>query len=364
MTEKSKIHFGIFPKILIAMVLTAVIPSSAIWFVNYQSTSTRLAGQIEQQLDGTAEGLQGYVDTWFEMNLRMLRQNAGLPGIQSMDPEQQNPVLKLISEEYNWNYLAFTVAPDGNNIGRSDGKAPKFYGDRVYVQEVLKGADLGQQVLIGKTSGKPALVLSVPIRSEGGSVVGVLAIAMTIAELSDRVTHVRVGETGQAFLVDQHGKVIAHQNVAYSQDRKDLSDHPAVIAGSKRRSVHLSYVGADGEKMVATARRSRQGWILVAEQTQREAFAPVKQANRNALVLLVMTLSVVGVAAFLLSRRLSVPIQRLTVIADDISRGRLDERIEYVNRGDEIGALARAIDRLRASVRLALKRLVRDKSTS
>lgn len=36
------------------------------------------------------------------------------------------------------------------------GKKTRYYGDRKYVQTVLGGAPRGQQVLIGKTSGKPA----------------------------------------------------------------------------------------------------------------------------------------------------------------------------------------------------------------
>jgi HAMP domain-containing protein len=41
----------------------------------------------------------------------------------------------------------------------------------------------------------------------------------------------------------------------------------------------------------------------------------------------------------------------------EISRGKMDFQIAYTNRKDEIGALARAIDRLSTSVRVAMKRL-------
>ena len=76
-------------------------------------------------------------------------------------------------------------------------------------------------------------------------------------------------------------------------------------------------------------------------------------------MMLGITLAAVVLVAMLLSRGLSVPIQRLTALAEDISRGRLDSKISYVSRGDEIGALARAIDRLSTSIRLAMKRLAK-----
>jgi methyl-accepting chemotaxis protein len=54
---------------------------------------------------------------------------------------------------------------------------------------------------------------------------------------------------------------------------------------------------------------------------------------------------------------LSIPIQRLTTLAEEISRGKINPQISYANRKDEIGALARAIERLSTSIRLAIKRL-------
>ena len=52
-----------------------------------------------------------YVEAWFEMNQRMLLQNAVTEGIRFMDAARQGPILKTIVENYDWNYLAFTAAP-------------------------------------------------------------------------------------------------------------------------------------------------------------------------------------------------------------------------------------------------------------
>ena len=356
MAKTNKLQFGIFPKMLIAMALIAVVPLAVIWYINLQTTSNRIHEHVNQQLNRVAEGLISYVDTWVEMNLRMLQQNATLPQILSMDPSQQNKLLKNITDVYDWNYLAFTVDTEGQNIGRSDGKEPKYYGDRQYVQTVLNGAPRGQQVLIGKTSGKPAFVLSVPIQQPGGPLQGVLAIAMSIVDISERVTQVQMGETGYAFLVDENGKVIAHQSPEFTKTRKDMSDHPATIAASQRVE-NIIYTNEKGIRMVAAARKTQYGWYLVAEQNYDEAFSEIATANRNALILLGVTLALVVLVALLLSRGFSIPIQRLTFISEEISRGKISSQIPYTHRKDEIGALARAIDRLRTSIRVAMKRL-------
>jgi len=75
------------------------------------------------------------------------------------------------------------------------------------------------------------------------------------------------------------------------------------------------------------------------------------------VTLLAASVIFVGIVASALGSRLTHPIRNLTDIADHISRGELGAEITEVHRSDEIGGLAKAIDRLKASVAVAMKRL-------
>ena len=221
-----------FPKMLIPMAVIAIVPLVVTWQINLKTTTDSIQLNVNKQLDELSTGLVNFVDTWVEMNLRMLRQNAATSQMRSMDPNKQEELLKLITKEYNWNYLAFTVDSYGQNIARSDGKALKFYGDRDYVKQVLRGGEYGSQVLISRTTGKPSLIISVPIRSGAEQLKGVLAIGMSIEQISEHVTKAKIGKTGHAFILDELGKIIAHQSPEFTKERKDLSDHPAFIPWS------------------------------------------------------------------------------------------------------------------------------------
>ena len=361
MSASHKIRFGIFHKVLLTMVLVAIAPLAATWYSNYLNSSRSLDNSIRFQLQQGLGYLTHHVDSWVDMNRRMLHQNANLPDMVSMDATRQNPLMMLIAKEYGWNYLVFTVDPYGQNIARSDGKPPKFYGDRVYVKQVLAGEPMGKQVLIGKTSGKPALVLAVPVKSHDEELQGVLAIAMTIAELSERITATRIGQTGFAFLVDETGKVIAHPSSDMTSSRQDLSSDPAVAAGLAGKASELLYTNGEGRLVIAHMQRTAEGWLIVVQQDYEEAFAALQESNRNAIIMLSVTVILVIIIAFLFSRRLSGPIMQLTMAADAVSRGQMDTPIEGTERGDEIGLLATAISRLRNSTRLAMERLTRVK---
>ena len=89
----------------------------------------------------------------------------------------------------------------------------------------------------------------------------------------------------------------------------------------------------------------------------QEAYGVAAKAQKNAMILLFVAVFISALIAFFLARRLSIPILNLTKIADEISRGNLSADIYEVNRGDEIGALARAIDRMGISLQLAFDKL-------
>lgn len=350
------IRFGIFQRMLVMLLLVALVPLSGIWLLTYQF-STDLAGQkVEQQLFAINNNLTTHVDDWVDMNQRVLLQNANLQGMRSMQADRQNSILETIPKQYDWAYLAFTIDPKGQNIGRSDGKAPKFYGDRRYFLQVANGNRFGQQVLIGKTSGKPALVLSTAIHNDKGGLDGVLAMAMTLTEISTEIANTKVGKTGYSFLLDEKGEVIAHPNAEFTRSRVDLSNNKEFQVLMQGKSLSV-YTDSDGKKIVSVARQTKQGWVMITQQDYQEAYQQIRAQNLRAIMLLLGTVVIVCLLALIATRRLTTPIRKLTEVAEQYSQGKLELEISGLERQDEIGQLAKAIERLGISIRMAMERL-------
>ncbi len=355
-TEQDASGFKILYQILATMCVIALIPIGGLLYISIYKSKQDWTTNIYQNLMDNTESLTRSVDDWTAMNLRVLEQNAETPAILSMDSEQQNPILKSMTDTYEWVYLAFTVLPNGQNIGRSDGKPQTFYGDRNYFKQVLSGKSLGQQVLLGKTSGKPAFILAKPITGKEGRIKGVIAIAMTLEDLSKTITKTRIGETGFALLLDENNRLIAHGNGEVTSELQDLSSYPALK--QRNRFDRDSFVFEEnGKKIVAYTKKTQQGWTLIVQQDYQEAYAAANSAQRNAILLLIITMVTVVIIAYLLAQRLSTPIRNLTAIADEISRGNLSAEIKETERNDEIGALARAIERMGVSLKMAFERL-------
>ena len=111
------------------------------------------------------------------------------------------------------------------------------------------------------------------------------------------------------------------------------------------------------------------GWIIgtgVYIDTVEETVARKKlQLDReiNALIVKISLIAVlvimIAVAiSFAFANTLARPIEHLTRVAENISLGKdLDKKITETNRKDEIGTLAKAVDRLKTSVKIMMDRL-------
>ena len=159
-----------------------------------------------------------------------------------MDRDKQEPILRAFKDEFPWMYLAFTVDSKGMNLARSDDKPLVNFADRKYVNDILSGKSISLETVIGKSSGKPTLVIAVPIKVNQFTV-GVIAGAMTLDNISDVVANSKIGKTGYAFLVDHLNNVVSHPNSDYTASQINLSaGSPDKSRPKQYRQYHKNYL--------------------------------------------------------------------------------------------------------------------------
>ena len=354
-----KVRFGLFYKILILMLIISIVPFAVFWFITFQQTSDRIRSDSEALLAQTAKGLADQMDGWINANFAVLRTAAKLPGILSMDREQQEPILKAISREYPWMYLVFTVNPAGMNIARSDNQPVVSYADRQYFKDIMAGRAIGWQTLVGRTSKVPALVLAVPIK-EDNRIIGVMAAAMTVEELSRHIASWKRGATGFAFLVDEKSNVLSHPQKQLVAKRESLNSHPLIVQFRKRgwTSLTTPFTDENGQRVLGHARSNNYGWVLALQQEEQEVFDSMNVLQNFALTLLAITVLLAASIAWFAARGIVKPIMTLTDAAERMSLGDLNVKI-HVPSWDEIGLLAQALARMQTSLRISMERLRR-----
>ena len=158
------------------------------------------------------------------------------------------------------------------------------------------------------------------------------------------VSEIRVGRSGQAFVVDQAGRLIAHPDI--SKVLRGTDENTA--AALRRLRGAIAAVGgeatmarnAESEPVVTTmASIPSVGWTVFVEQPQAEAFAPLYASLWRTGGLLLAATVFAAALAYWLAKRMTSPIRLLEEGTDKIGAGQFDHRINIAT-GDELGRLA------------------------
>jgi len=349
---------GISAKFSIQMLTVTLIPLILFLAIYYVQSSARRNARAEAFLVENSHVLANQVNEWVDKNTRVLKTLARQPEMISMNREKQEPILRAFKEEFPWVYLAFTVDSKGMNLARSDGKPLVDYSDRQYVKDVLSGKSISLETLIGKTSGKPALIIAVPIKVNQFTV-GVIAGAMTLDTISDVVVNAKIGKTGYAFLVDHLNNVVSHPKSDYTSSQINLTEDPPIKAARSNTDniTKITYfTDESGQETVGTATVINYGWLVCIHQGYDEVFAETKFLKIYAFFVLIVSAGISVLIALFAGRSLTIPILALADAANKMSLGDMDVKIEIKSQ-DEIGVLAAAITRLQTSLRIAMKML-------
>lgn len=112
----------------------------------------------------------------------------------------------------------------------------------------------------------------------------------------------------------------------------------------------------EGTDLVVAATTSIDEFSKPAKQIEHRIINKVERTRIHFLIVMGVSLIVVILVTSIYSRTVVKPITYLTDVADRISLGDLDTRIE-INSSDEVGMLADSLERMQESLKAAIERL-------
>lgn len=257
------------------------------------------------------------------------------------------------------------------------------------VYSVMKEADLGQNVLVGQlrrtilakvirkvlqspgttvffsefapyepSGNQPTAFAAAPIQSKSGKIEGALVYQLSTQQL-DALLSRHHGEelTLTTYVVGRNGRLISgaslegnvHQEVLFGRlkvlDKAFSIEHSQTfergIGGtpSVLFSGHLSLPGLEA--------------AVVMEQSEKVLLQPVNVLISAMVLEVVMLAGVMAMLVFILARNLSRPLMRTVDTMQALASRRYDIPIPDIDRRDEIGAIARALQTFRDALAVA-----------
>lgn len=341
--QKGRIQYRLTALLLVISILMMI----SLSFVMIKKAGEQFRENAIQRLEDNNQKISTLLNTWLEFNDNAIDGMVKMPDIRGMNPLAQKPILKNLAETYPHMYLVSTVDLDGMNVARSDDEELKYYGDRLYFQEIMDGSPSSQQTLIGKTSGQAALVVAKPIKNLDGDLTGIGFYASTLETISDAIQIGNIGVTGLAFIVDENNQVIAHPDPQYiTEELRDFSLNPAVSSMRQGEPNNIvRYADSSGSTWVSVFSVLDNGWGVIVQQEETDLLTAT--SNFQTVVIIFVIIGIVllsGLTALAIWQAVQ-PLASLTSTAIAITEGDLS-KVAPIESDDEIGILAKAFNRM------------------
>jgi signal transduction histidine kinase/CheY-like chemotaxis protein len=212
-------------------------------------------------------------------------------------------------------------------------------GDPQFVEAMAQKAYYGPIYFRRET--EPYMTLAV---AGAGQDSGVSVAEVSLKYIWDVMSQIKVGERGQAYVVDAAGRLIAHPDLGLVLRNTDLSRLTQVQAARSRRAgiapeeAHLAKDVTGRWALTADASIMPLGWLVFVELPVEEAYAPLLSSLSLRGALLLGGLGLAVLLSLVLARKMVLPIRALQTGAARIGAGALDHRIDIAT-GDELEAL-------------------------
>ena len=224
---------------------------------------------------------------------------------------------------------------------------------------------------------------------DSGNYVGIFKGVLNVEHIKTTVTRMQARspfESMTPYLVDKSGLVL-FSGLDPDQKRlgRDVKLHEFGEDVSCRGSVAEAVEGRDGFLVSVEERASGEerllsafspstgfkefkglGWALIVEYETSDILGPVTEVKNFLLVVSSMSVGVALVVAVIVARSISISIKRLTEVAEGISSGNMEAKIEKVEGRDEIGRLGSAFNTMSAKLKESyegLEQRVKERTT-
>ncbi|RZN36132.1 MAG: HAMP domain-containing protein [Methanophagales archaeon ANME-1-THS] len=267
--------------------------------------------------------------------------NARLESI--LEAEHEYGELSLLDEEG-----IVVASTDGASVGHDRSEDPLFLAGR--------GRTYIQDAHASRVTGKPVLSIATPV-VEQNEFLGVLIVDMALTELylitTDRAG---LGTFGELYLVNKDGYMLTPSRFLDDAILKQKIDigAPRGLPEQNHAFIATNYLGWDVLRVYTSI--PGMEWYLLADMSEKEAFALVDKLIRLMLSLLV-GLSAAGImSSTLISGALTKPLVKLQKGTEEIMNGNLEYTVGTAGK-DEIGELSRAFDTMTVNLRRSREEL-------
>lgn len=192
------------------------------------------------------------------------------------------------------------------------------------------------------------------------SAVGVAVAEVNLKLIWEQISGIRIGRTGEAFVLDRPGRLVAHPDISLVLRADETAPRPLralreaiLVTGPGQAATGQDLAGET--VLAAMAPIPGVDWSVIVKQSLAEAYRPIYAALWRTAALLVAGAIIAAMLAYWLTQRMVRPIHVLEDGVARIGAGQFDHRIR-LSTGDEFEELAARFNAMAGELSISQER--------
>ncbi|MBD1905744.1 ATP-binding protein [Funiculus sociatus GB2-A5] len=283
-------------------------------------------------------------------------------------------VIRVIDQSTSSNYHTYTTDSQGNR-GRLV-QVNTTFDPRTrpwYIKAVKGNKPTWTEIYPYFSSSGLAISATRPFYNDAGTLLGVTNATLSLSELGDFLDGLKIGRTGQMFIVERSGNLVASSTaeqpfILHQEEGKQKRERLAAIASRNlvtrltaqylkerfgnfnniRHSQQLDFE-IEGKQQFAqvTPFTDSYGleWVIVVVVPEADFMEHIEANTRTTILLCLAALIFATVMGVLTSQYITRPIAHLISASQEIANGKLDQTVK-VNGINELEVLAQAYNQM------------------
>lgn len=339
-------------KLTISIILLLLTASVSLGYFSYLNSSKAVIDQVKMTLTEKTADTSHYIEERFNRSAIELRALASSEEVRSMDDTKQQDFLSNELKN-NADYLTFAIIKEDGTSHYLDGTTADL-ADRNYVIDAFAGKTTMSDTIISRVTNEPVVMMATPIETVTNEPALLLARidGYYLSNLTDDIT---IGAQGHAFIVNEEGTIIAHQNRDWVKEQVNFSDEArndgkesaqskVIDLMLKNNSGIANYESENGKQLLGY-HNLNNGWKLGVIAYEDDMLKGLDQLKVQFFIVALIIMILGILLAITTSLSVSRPIKAVVDIGQHLANGDFTQTVpeRYLKRHDEIGTLSNTL---------------------
>ncbi len=398
-------------RIIVLLALVVFFVCSGLGMVAYVKASNSLVDVLKETMPKIAVEAAITIEDGIQNKLNTLSIIASLDYMNVLNEPgaDYSKIRAIMSDEVKRSGHKQMILVDKNGKALFDNGTVSDLSNNPIFENVLSSKEFVSEPVLDSKGTDIIMIYAVPIKIDG-EVAGALMAIRDGLELSDIAGKIKVGQTGETFIINSQGKTIAHTDknfllelISVARSRNSsasagtiasdgissatvTTETPDVISSASHDSGSLSEkLGFEGfndvqremtegkigfgeykfhgiSKVSGYAPLERYGWCIGVAVNKEEMLAGLAELQWAFILISIIFILVGFVVAYFIGKGISRPITFLSNECNIMSNGAGSRTMEekYTKRRDEIGDLARSFNNINVNVSKIIRNVIEE----